>query len=96
MVGCCLGRGADCIFAYGPVDATAAPVNPDWFCLPGFTFLVPVHPGGPGESPGGHKMVVVVVIVYINMTVDANHSLTSSLCIADVITSVGTRSSVFS
>ena len=23
-----------------------APVNPDWFNFPGFTFLVPAHPGG--------------------------------------------------
>jgi len=27
-----------------------APVNPDWFYLPGFTFLVPAHPGSPGQS----------------------------------------------
>jgi len=37
------------------------------FCLrfyfPGFTFLVPAHPGSPGHSPGGRKMVVVVVVV---------------------------------
>ena len=39
-----------------------APVNPDWFYLPGFTFLVPTHPGSPGHSPGSHKMVVVVVV----------------------------------
>ena len=29
-----------------------APVNPDWFYLPGFTFLVPTHPGSPGQSRG--------------------------------------------
>jgi len=28
-----------------------APVNPDWFTLPGFTFLVPAHPGSPGQIP---------------------------------------------
>jgi len=28
-----------------------APVNSDWFYLPGFTFLVPDYPGGTG-SPG--------------------------------------------
>jgi len=28
-----------------------APVNPDWFYLPGFTFLVPSHPGSPGQNP---------------------------------------------
>jgi len=27
------------------------PVNPDWFYLPGFTFLVPAHPGSPGQNP---------------------------------------------
>jgi len=30
-----------------------APVNPDWFYLPGFTFLVPAHPGSPAQSLGG-------------------------------------------
>jgi len=25
-----------------------------------FTFLVPAHPGSPGQSPGVHKMVVVL------------------------------------
>ena len=29
------------------------PVNPDWLYLPGFTFLVPAQPGGPGQSPRG-------------------------------------------
>jgi len=38
-----------------------ASVNPD-----GFTFLVPAHPGSPGHSSGGRKMVVVVVIVVIS------------------------------
>ena len=38
-----------------------APVNPDWLYLPGFTFLLPAHPGSPGHSPGGCKKVVVVV-----------------------------------
>jgi len=27
--------------------------------LPGFTFLVPAHPGSPGQNPEGHKMVIV-------------------------------------
>jgi len=27
------------------------------------TFLVPAHPGSPRQSPGGRKMVVVVVAV---------------------------------
>jgi len=30
-----------------------AAVNPDWFYLPGFTFLVLAHPGSPGQNPGG-------------------------------------------
>ena len=38
-----------------------APVNPDWFYLPAFTFLVPSHPSSPGHSWGGRKMDVVVV-----------------------------------
>jgi len=37
-----------------------APVNPDWFYLPGFTFLVPAHLGSPRQSPGGRKMVAVI------------------------------------
>jgi len=30
---------------------SVAPVNPDLFYLPGFIFLVPAHPGGPGQGP---------------------------------------------
>jgi len=30
-----------------------APVNPDWFYLLGFTFLVPADPGSPGLNPRG-------------------------------------------
>jgi len=26
---------------------------PDWFYLPGFPFLVPAHPGGPGQNLRG-------------------------------------------
>jgi len=41
-------------FAYGPADSSTtqslAPVNPDWFYVPGFTFLVPAHPGSPGQN----------------------------------------------
>ena len=40
------------------------PVNPDWFYLPGFTFLVPAQSGSPRHSPGGHKMIVVVVVFW--------------------------------
>jgi len=28
-----------------------APVNPDWFYLPGFAFLVLAHPGSPEQNP---------------------------------------------
>jgi len=56
--------GVRCKFAYGPVDATAshylAPINPDWFYLPGFTSLVLAHLGSPGQNPESRKMVVVV------------------------------------
>jgi len=40
------------------------PVNPDWFYLPGFTFLVQAHSGSPGQNPESHKTVVVVVVVH--------------------------------
>jgi len=36
-------------------------VNPDWFYVLGFTFLLPAHPDSPGQSPEGHKTVVVVL-----------------------------------
>ena len=42
-----------------------APVNPDCFYSPGFTFLVPAHLGSPRHSPGDRKMVVVVVVVVV-------------------------------
>jgi len=42
-----------------------APLNPDWFCLRGCTFLVPAHQGSPRQSLGGRKMVVVIVIVIV-------------------------------
>jgi len=51
-----------------------APVNPDWFYLPGFTFLVLAHPGNPGQNPRGpwNGCVCVCVCVlcsYISNTV---------------------------
>ena len=51
-----------------------APVNPDWFYLPGFTFLVPAHPFSPGQNPEGSKMVVcacvcVCVFVLVNRNI---------------------------
>jgi len=42
-----------------------ASVNPDWFYLPGCTFLVPAHPGSSGQSPWGQNTVVVVVVVVL-------------------------------
>ena len=38
-----------------------APVNPDWFYLPGFIFLALAHPGSPGQSPRGPCMCVFVL-----------------------------------
>ena len=32
---------------------SVVPINPDLFYLPGFTFLVPAHPGSPGQNPRG-------------------------------------------
>jgi len=53
----CLGQGADLHMAQlMPLPLTTpslAPVNPDWFYLPGFTFLVPAHPGSPGQNSRG-------------------------------------------
>ena len=50
----CLGQGADLHMAQlMPLLLTLAPVNPDWFYLPGFTFLVPAYPGGPKQNPRG-------------------------------------------
>jgi len=31
------------------LSLSLAAVNPDWFYLPDFTFLVPAHPGSPGQ-----------------------------------------------
>ena len=36
-----------------------APVNPDWFYLPSFTFLVLAHLGSPGQNPDCSASVVV-------------------------------------
>jgi len=63
-VGCWHGylSNARCRFAYGPADPTAT----HCFLLQeiqigfGFTFLVLAHPGGLGQSPECHKVVVVV------------------------------------
>jgi len=37
-----------------------AAVNPDWFYLPGFTFLVLAHLVSPGQNPAGRKTGVCV------------------------------------
>jgi len=50
-----------------------APVNPDWFYLPGFTFLVPAHSVSPGQNPEGHKTVVVVVALSLRGTACPAH-----------------------
>jgi len=57
----CLGRGADLHMAQlMPLLLTTSFSSKSKF---GFTFLVPAHPGSPGQSPRGRKMVVVVVAV---------------------------------
>jgi len=38
-----------------------APVNPDWFYLPGFTFLLPAHPGSPEQ-----KWSCDIMLMYFN------------------------------
>jgi len=62
-MGCWRGyvSGSKCRFVYGLADATAtqlslAPVNADWFYLPGFTFLVP------DKIEEGRKMVGCVCV----------------------------------
>ena len=40
-----------------------APVNPDWFYLPGFTFLVPAHLRKSWTQSRGCKKVVVLHLV---------------------------------
>jgi len=36
-------------------------------CLSGFTFLVLAHPDSPRQNPNGRKMVVVVVVVFLEL-----------------------------
>jgi len=61
----CLGSGKICIWPSRCHchSLFVAPVNPDLFYLPGFTFMILAHPGNPGQSPGGCKTVVVVGVV---------------------------------
>jgi len=51
----CLDQGADLrmVSWCHCHSLSLVPVNPDWFYLPGFTFLVPAYPGGPGHSLTG-------------------------------------------
>jgi len=51
----CLGQGADLHMAQlmHCHSLSLAPVNPDWFYLPGVTFLVPAHLGSPRQNPRG-------------------------------------------
>ena len=61
----CLGQSADLHMAQlMPLPLTVScPSQSRLFYLPGFTFLVPAHPGRPGHSPGDRKTVVVIVVV---------------------------------
>jgi len=49
----CLGQGPDLhMTQLMPLHSLSlAPVNPDWFYLPGFIFLVPTQPSSPGQNP---------------------------------------------
>jgi len=64
-MGCWHGylSGVRCRFAYGPVDATATHLLLQEIQIGfGFTFLVPAHPGSPGQNPESRKMGVVAVV----------------------------------
>ena len=64
MVGCSRSylSGAQCRFAYGPADATATHCVFTIIQI-GFTFLVPAHPGGPGQRAIKRVCVCVCVCV---------------------------------
>jgi len=53
VVGCCHVSGSRCIWPSWCHchSLSLAPVNPDWFYLPSFTFLA--QPGSPGQNPRG-------------------------------------------
>jgi len=58
-----LGQGADLYMAQMmPLPLSLASVNPDWSYVPGFTFLVPAHPGVPDKIQEGCKTVVYVCV----------------------------------
>jgi len=56
----CLGQSADLHMAQlMPLPLTVSCFNKIQI---GFTFLVPAHPGSPGQSPEGRKMDVCVCV----------------------------------
>ena len=61
----CLGQGADLhMVQLMPLPSLyLAPVNPDWFYLPCFTFLMPTYPGSPRQNPRGPENGCVCVRV---------------------------------
>ena len=61
----CLGQGADLHMAHLIPLPSLAPVNRDWFYLPGFTFLVLADPGSPGQNPRRLCKTVMYVCVRI-------------------------------
>ena len=67
VVGCWHGylSGARCRLAYGPADAMPLPLTVSCFSKIqiGFTFLVPAHPGSPGQR--AIKRVCVCVCVFV-------------------------------
>jgi len=46
------GSGKDFTLLFTLLTVTTT-VNPDWFYLPGFTFLVPAYPDSPEQNPRG-------------------------------------------
>jgi len=68
MLACYLS-GARCRFARGPPPADSIATH----CLLlqeiqvgfGFAYLVPAHPGSPGQNPESRKTVVVVLVVVL-------------------------------
>jgi len=61
----CLGQGADLHMAQlmPRPSLSLAPVNPDWFYLPGSTFLVSAHPSSPGQKSNGAVKRLCVLCV---------------------------------
>ena len=73
MVGCWRGylSGTRCRLAYGPADATASCFSKIQI---GFTFLVPAHPGSPGQ-----RAVKRVYVLY-NILEDRGLTLEGQFC----------------